>query len=194
MKSPKKSHSKGKGSKPHPVGASDLAVILRAADDLNQRGGRELLVQVLKGATDARLRRLGLEQCPVFGIYETQELAQIDEKINQVLEKGYLQLEMTRQGERIHLTPAGEEIEHDTLAVELLADFDELLDTGFEIDFSQFSDTKIETQRRLLDLVAARGDQRYLRLLAAWEPFAPRKLRRQIETVQQNLEIQEDKI
>ncbi len=162
-------------------------VILRAADDINQRGGRAMLVQVLKGTKEPRLRKLGLESCPVFGIYESLDTEQIQSLVNLTIESGYLQLDTSRQGERVSLTSAGKEIERSTLAAELLAEFDQLLEDDAPIDFSEFSDIDMEAQLRLLEMIAASGSQHYLGLLAAWEPYAPRKLRRRIESVQRGI-------
>ncbi len=43
----------------------DVFAILRAADELIGKGGRNMLVKILKGSKEKRLLELGLDACPM---------------------------------------------------------------------------------------------------------------------------------
>lgn len=169
----------------------DLIVILRGADDLNQRGGPELLAQVLKGETNSQIRKLGLESSPVFGALEVRELPQILERIQQAVQENYLALTGIGTKQRLSLTNSGWEIEYEIAAAEMLADFDAILDQTGTPDLTELFHTHPEVQLRALDLIESSGNRKYSSILAAWGAFSNPKLRIRIEQVLNHLESED---
>lgn len=159
-----------------------LVVILRAADDLNGRGGAALLAGLLKGTRDNHLRKLGLENSPVFGIFEQVELEQIHSRIEKVVRSGYLQAAPANP-DRLVLTDAGRSIERETLVLELLDEFKVMLVNGEPYEVSFLVEQDREVKVRLLDQIEAGGLQDFIPLLEAWEPFENRKTRNRISQV-----------
>lgn len=171
------------GAGPSRLRQGDLIVILRAADDLNGRGGAEMLAEVLKGQKSPQLRRLGLIDSPVFGAFASTELEHILERINRAMNEGYLQVHLTGGGQRLVLTEAGQAVENRTLAVELLSDYEDRLSEGRSFDPSElrFEDRGVVEQ--LLDHIQESRDSKYIPLLEAWEPFENKKIRSRIAQV-----------
>lgn len=159
-----------------------LMVILRAADDLNGRGGVELLAALLKGSRDIHLRKLGLENSPVFGVFEQVELDQIHSRIIQAVQSGYLGTSQVNP-DRLVITDAGRTIERDTLVAELLDEFEVLLDDGEPFEVSYLLEQDRAVVARLLDQIESRGDESFIPLLEAWEPLENRKTRSRINQV-----------
>lgn len=167
----------------HKLQQPDLIVILRGADDLNQRGGPDMLAQMLKGDTSPQIRHLGLENSPVFGALQHRKLDQILERIQQAIEENYLTLTGNNSKTRLALTDSGWEIEYEIVAAEILADFDTLLEQTGTPDISEIIHTSTRVQMQTLELIEASGDRKYSTILATWGAFANRKVRIRIEQV-----------
>lgn len=161
----------------------DLIVILRAADDLNGRGGAEMLAEVLKGHKSPQLRKLGLVDSPVFGAFASTDLEHILERITRAMNEGYLQVHLTGGGERLLLTEAGQAVENRTLAVELLSDYEERLANGQPFDPSELRFEERGVVEQLLNHIQESRDSKYIPLLEAWEPFENKKTRARIAQV-----------
>lgn len=165
----------------------DLRAILRGADPLVMRGGRTLLCKILRGSREKRVVELGLDRLPVHGYYrglpEDDVLARIDWTIVQ----GYLDLRYDYRLPLLVFTPAGWEIEKETYARELVADFDALVAAGPPFDMTYLKDRNRGLIMRVLDLVSESGDARYIPLLEAWAEIDYRKVRERITQVVRGL-------
>jgi hypothetical protein len=81
------------------------------------------------------------------------------------------------------LTDAGRKIERETLVVELLDEFEEMLTKGEPFEVSYLLEQDRAVVARLLDQIEARGDKGFIPLLEAWEPFENRRTRSRINQV-----------
>jgi hypothetical protein len=161
----------------------DLKIILRGAVDLNGRGGVELLAALLKGEQTKTLRKLGLVDSPVFGIYEHIELWQVQERIQLAIGGGFLHLTERGGSPRLIITPNGQVLESEIHVKELLDRFDDLLDSGPPYELSELANLPNETLEQLLIIIQAKGESKYIPLLEAWEPFVTRRFRSRIAAV-----------
>jgi hypothetical protein len=166
----------------------DIALILRGADDLIMSGGRTLLAKILKGSREKRLRELGLEASPVYGVYQDLPLKEVQARIDWVILKGYLAIEYDYRLPLLVYTPRGWEIEKETFASELLVGFDQLLEqAGEEYDMTYLKDRNRGMILLLLDKVAATQELTYIPLLEAWAKIDYKKVRRRIRQVIKSL-------
>jgi len=51
--------------------------ILRAADEIIAEGGRTLLAKILKGSREKKVLQLGLDECPIYGHYQSETIDDI---------------------------------------------------------------------------------------------------------------------
>jgi len=72
------------------ISDSEIAIILRGADELIMTGGRRLLARILKGSKEKRLLELGLDSSPVYGALHDLSLEQVMARIDWLIIKGYL--------------------------------------------------------------------------------------------------------
>jgi len=162
----------------------EIRAILRGADDLIMRGGRNLLTRVLKGSRAKEVLEAGLERSPVYGYYRQLSPEEILARVDWVILNGYLTIQYDYRLPLLVYTPQGWEIERGTYASELLAGFDALLaagSPGFKMDY--LKDKPRDLILLLLDKVEVTGDRKYLPLLEAWERVDYKKVRQRIRQV-----------
>ena len=149
----------------------EVVAILRGVDDLEGRGGRALLVELLKGGSrNTRLRDLGLENSPVYGYCSKAREADIYARVDWVIEQGYRTIEHDGRQSQLVYTTRGWEVEKKTMASELLRGFDEMLASGITLfNMNYLRGRKRELVWLLLDKVLASGDPKYIPILAAWK-------------------------
>ena len=163
---------------------AEIKAILRGADDLIMTGGRSLLSKILKGSRDKKLLRLGLDASPVYGFYKHLTIANIQARVDWVIVNNYLAIEYELSIPLLRYTKKGWEIERDTFARELFAEFDELLKSGqTEFDMTYLKDRARDMILLLLDLVEQSGDPRYIPILQAWAAVDYKKVRIRIRQV-----------
>ena len=166
----------------------EIVIILRGADDLILSGGRNLLAKILKGSRDKRLLELGLDASPVYGAYHDLTIVEIMARVDWVILHGYLAIQYDWRLPLLIYTPWGWEIERDTYAAELLAGFDELLESGqTAYDMTYLKDRSRDMILILLDKVQETGDAKYIPLLEAWAEIDYKKVRSRIREVIQSL-------
>jgi len=166
----------------------DLVAILRGADDLIMRGGRSILTKLLKGSRERRLLELGLDKSPAFGHFKGVPVEDVMSRIDWTIQSGYLALEYDYRLPLLVYTDRGWEIEKETYAAELLQGFDRILDSGTTTcDMEYLKDRDRAMILRLLDMVEATRDAKYVPLLRAWQQLDCRKVRERIEGVIRSL-------
>ncbi len=159
-------------------------MILRAADDLIMRGGRTLLVKILRGSRAKEVLSRSLEQSPAYGFLKERTDDEVLARVDWLIRSGYLAIEYDGKLPLLIYTPDGWSIERETFSDELLRDLDQTLKAGHQpIDMSHLKDKNREMIWRLLDKIKASGDPRYIAALEAWEPIDYKKVRQRIRQV-----------
>src|SRR5699024_9075886 len=102
------------------VSERDIRIILRAADPLIMTGGRNLLAKILKGSKEKRVLELELNECPVYGAFQTEQLETVKAKIDWMIKHDYLDIEYDYRLPLLVYSEKGWEIERDTFSDELL--------------------------------------------------------------------------
>lgn len=68
----------------------ELRCILRAADEIIMRAGRDMLAKILKGSKDKKVLAHGLDQSPAYGCFNDRTLAEITKMIDWTIGSRYL--------------------------------------------------------------------------------------------------------
>ena len=166
----------------------ELKAILRGADELIGSGGRSLLVKILKGSHAQDVLQHHLDQCPVHGYFHNLSTEEILARIDRAILDGYLQVTYDYRLPVLVFTDAGWEIEKETFANELLAEFDELLTTKQPpYDMNYLKDRNRSLILYLLDKIEASGNSKYLPLLEAWAQIDYKKVKLRIEQVMREI-------
>ena len=172
--------SKGIG----PLSDSEIAMILRGADELIGSGGRTLLAKILKGSKEKRLLELELHESPAYGALRELSLEQITARIDWLIINRYLRIEYAYRLPILVYTPLGWEIEKETFAAEKLARLDRQLEEGDpDKTFAWLNDMNPQVMHRILDMITDSGDNKYIHALEQWAGSARRKVRVRIHGI-----------
>ena len=164
--------------------SEEIKAILRGADEMIAKGGRNLLTKVLKGSQAKDVLGLQLEQSPVYGYYRNLSPEDILAKIDWVILNGFMRLEYDYRLPLLVYTKAGWEIEKKTYAHELLQDIDRFLAAGQRpYDMSYLKDRNRDLIWCLLDKIETSGDSKYIPVLEDWELVEYKKVRERIQQV-----------
>lgn len=161
----------------------ELHAILRGADDIVGRGGRNLLKLILRGSKAKRVRELGLDSSPVHGFFSQLSDGEVTQRVDWTILNGYLSVFYDGRLPLLEYTQKGWEIERESYADELLAGFDELLNQGPPYDMEYLKDRDRQMILLLLDKVEATDNADYVPLLEAWREIDHKKVRQRISNV-----------
>jgi hypothetical protein len=171
-----------------PLSESEIALILRGADELIGRGGRTRLAKILNGSKQKRLLELELHKSPAYGALRELSLDQVMARIDWLIIKRYLRIEYDYRLPVLVYTPLGWEIEKETFAAEKLARLDRQLAEGDpDKTFAWLNDMNPQVMHRILDMIADSGDSKYIHALEQWAGSASRKVRGRINGILRNL-------
>lgn len=163
---------------------SEIALILRGADDLIGTGGRTLLTRILKGSRIKRLLELGLDQSPVFGALGDLSPEHITARIDWLIINGYLAIEYDYRLPVLIYTRKGWEIERKTYTAEMLMKLDQQISRSDSLEsFEWLNEINRQVIMGLLDVIEASANSKYLPALRSWSSIAVRKVRQKIEMV-----------
>ncbi len=163
---------------------SEIALILRGADDLIGTGGRTLLTRILKGSRIKRLLELGLDQSPVFGALGDLSPEHITARIDWLIINGYLAIEYDYRLPVLIYTRKGWEIERKTYTAEMLMKLDQQISRSDSLEsFEWLNEINRQVIMGLLDVIEASANSKYLPALRGWSSIAVRKVRQKIEMV-----------
>jgi len=166
------------------IPGAEIRAILRGADDLIMRGGRSLLVKILKGSRSQDILSRSLDRSPAYGHLQHLPTAEIGAHVDWVILHGYLTIEYDHRLPLLVYTAKGWAIERDTYADELLEELNQALAAGQQTpDLSHLKDKNREVIWLLLDKVAASGNSRYIPALLSWEQLDYKKVRQRIRQV-----------
>lgn len=183
-------------SKPVRLGASgveslsdvDLRAILRGADDIVARGGRTLLMRVLRGSRSRDVLERELDKSPVYSYFKALSDKETLARIDWTILNGYLRIEHIDRLPLLTYTEKGWRIERETFADELLARIELQLANGPPYDMDYLKERERGMIFLLLDKIEAKADSRFTPVLRAWEEIDFKKVQRRIGQVIRRLE------
>jgi hypothetical protein len=171
-----------------PLSESEIALILRGADELIGSGGRTLLAKILKCSKEKRLLELALHKSPAFGSLRELSLDQVMARIDWLIIKGYLRIEYDYRLPILVYTPLGWEIEKETFAAEKLARLErQLEEEDPDKTYQWLNDMNPKVIHRILDVIADSGDSKYIHALEQWAGSASRKVSGRIHGILKHL-------
>lgn len=163
---------------------AEIKAIMRAADAIIARGGRTLLCKILKGSRDKDVLERGFHENPSWGFYRSLANDEIIARIDWTILNGYLYLEYFDRLPLLCYTPAGLDIEIDTITDELLTRLRQMIGSELDLSFlGSLKDMPRATLERLLQKIEATGDPAFVPVLQGWAQVAYRKLRASIGRV-----------
>ena len=166
----------------------DIKKIIRAADSVVARGGRDLLAKILKGSREKKLFKLGLDKEPFYGCFRDLTIKQIKEKIDWVILHRYLVIEYDYRLPLIYYTQKGWKLAKEIVIEEIIGEFDEMLESGTEYYNMRFlMDKNREMIFELLDRIKESKSRKYIPLLEAWAKVDYKKVRQRIWQVIEEL-------
>lgn len=165
----------------------DIAVILRAADEIISTGGRSILAKTLKGSKDKKVLEHKLDECPSYGYYKELTIEDITNRIDWMIQKGYLRIEYNGRLPILVFTDKGWEIEKNTFTVEIYYKFVDAVNTKDASIIFQMGDVNRAVVFGVLDKIRESRDKRFLLLLEAWKIIEVRKVRERIDIVMKSL-------
>lgn len=161
--------------------SDDIRAILRAADDIIFSGGRSLLVKILKGSKDKKLLGMKLDESPAYGYYEELTLAEIQGRVDWMIDRRYLAIDYDGKLPLIVYTAKGWAIEIETITDEIIADFDvHLASDDRPYDMNYLKDRDREMILRLIEKIEATGNKLYIPILEDWAAIDYRKIRKRL--------------
>jgi hypothetical protein len=167
---------------------AEIRAILRGADDLIMRGGRSLLVKILKGSRSRDVLNQSLDRSPVYGCFHDLPTAEVLARVDWVILNGYLTIQYDYRLPLLVYTERGWAIERETYADELLRGLNNAVTAGQgPPDMSYLKDKNRQVIWLLLDKLEASVDRRYIPLLSAWEQIDYKKVRQRIRRVIERL-------
>ena len=89
----------------------DIKMILRGADTLIFKGGRNLLAKLLKRSKEKKVLEYKLNECPAYGYYHELKLDEITKRIDWMIEEGYLRIKYDYRLPLLVFSEKGWEIE-----------------------------------------------------------------------------------
>ena len=158
--------------------------ILVAADEMICVGGRELLVQMLKGMRSEVVLEAGAEKRKNFGALSALTLGEIEAKIDQLVQEDLLRIELYGSRSLLVHSPSG------WIRVKSL--WSELLWRAFERrlrarDFgglqAEVGRLHVEVKLSVLERIAREDAARFQPLLSSWRERETRRIRRKIDEV-----------
>lgn len=163
---------------------SEVLAILRAADDIIAEGGRSLLSKILKGSKDSKLLELDLIRNPSYGFFKNLTIQQIMDKVDHMINAGFLEIEKRGRLPMIVFSPLGWVIERERRAQEFLEEWDR----GLEANITPISMEYLKGRNRgmiflFLYKVLCTGNKRYIPYLTLWERIDFKKVRAEIRNV-----------
>jgi len=173
----------------HSLPLTEIAAIMRGAEDLIAQGGRSLLCKILKGSRDKSVLQRALENNPSYGFYRELGNEEIMARIDWAILHGYLRLEYFGRLPLLCYTPAGLALEIETITDELREKTRGMAGRPIDLPFLlSLKDAPRETLWRLLEKIEATGDPTFIPVLRAWGQVAYKKIRARINRLITGLE------
>ncbi len=167
----------------------EIRTILRAADEIIGKAGRTLLVKILKGSKEQKIRELGLDQCPCYGAFREQTKEEILLKVDWMIQHDFLEIQVNGKLPMLVFTEKGWRIERDQMVDELLEEWNRWLEQGVRpASMEYLKDRNRGMILLFLQKIKESNDSRYVPFLRAWQAIEYRKVRQAIQDVIECLE------
>ncbi len=157
----------------------EVALALRAADELITTGGRTLLVKILRGSQAKDIRPEHREN-PAYGAWKKFSQIEVSHRVDWCVEQGFLDLEYFGKLPLLVYPPKGLAIECQTVASEW---YQRAVADGLAFLLERISEVPLPTMMALLDQVAERGKEQGLPILKAWKPSATKRISKRIRAI-----------
>lgn len=180
---------------PFPVRTSSVELteherdlILLTADEMIARGGKELLVQVLKGMRSDLVLASGGEKLKHFGVLGELTLGEIEAKIDRIVGEDLLRIEHYWNRALVVHSPAGWERIRSLWAHLLWSSFERRARIGdLGGIYAEVGRVHKEVKLAFLDRVEQEGASRFAPVLEAWQEREGKRIRRRILEVLERL-------
>lgn len=165
----------------------EIRMILRAADELINTGGRSMLTKILKGSKDKRLLEHKLNTCPAYGFYKNLKMEEISYRVDWMIRQDYLRITYNDRLPMLMFSEKGWEIERQSFAEELFQRFcQDEKDKTARVIF-EMKDVNREVVYEMLEKIRCTKNADYIPLLEAWKVMEVRKIRERIGGVVRDL-------
>ena len=171
----------------------EIKMILRAADDLITVGGRSSLAKVSKGSRDKKILAYELDKNPAYGFYRDLTVSEITNRVDWMIQQGYLQLEYFGRLPLLVYTDKGWAIERETYAEELMQKLKKCMEERDYTFVTELKDRNREMILLLLQKIQKTNNARFIPLLKAWQEIEYKKVQSAIQEVIDYL-VQEGRI
>lgn len=163
-------------------------VVLMAADEMIAKGGRELLAQVLKGIHSEIVLASEGEKLKAFGSLAALTLAQIEAKIDKLLEDDLVRVEHYLGKSLLVHSPAGWERTKVLLAGRVYASLQQRAEAGDAKGlYGEVGRVHREVKFLVLTRVEETADGRFAPMLESWRERETKPVKRRIGEVLERL-------
>ena len=158
----------------------EIEKILRAADDLIMKGGRNMLVKTLKGSREKKLLERGMDQNPAYGFYKDLPKEAVEERVDWMMMAGYLKIVYDYRLPLIAFTERGWEIEKYAYAREHYEIYRKDRSGNKNRSIALLKSINPDVTVEVLRTIADEGTEKDLPGLEAWAKEAEGKVRKRI--------------
>ena len=169
----------------------EIEMILRAADDLIMKGGRNMLVKTLKGSRDKKLLSHGMQDNPAYGFYRDLKLEEIGHRVDWMIRRAYLEIRYDYRLPLLVYTKEGWEIEKLTYARECYALYKKDRTRGKNRSITKLKTVNPQVALEVLRWIAEEGTEKDLAGLQAWEQEAQGQLKKRLNFAIRQISIRE---
>lgn len=170
---------------------NEIKLILRAADELINIGGRNMLVKILKGSRDKKILEYKLDECPAYGFYHSLTMEEILRRVDWMIEKDYIRIDYNGRLPMLVFSEKGWSIEAETFAEEIYQRFCRELKEGRSDIVSEMQEVNRQVVMEVLEKIRAGKNAEFIPMLEEWKKIEVRKVRERISSVQRSLEQKE---
>jgi len=158
----------------------DIEMILRAADDLIMKGGRNMLVKTLKGSREKKLLEKGMDKNPAYGFYKDLSLDAVEERVDWMILSGYLKIVYDYRLPLLAYTERGWEIEKYTYVRECSEIYRKDRSRNKNKSIALLKSINPDVAVEVLGTIADEGKEKDLPGLEAWQKEAKGKIRKRL--------------
>lgn len=165
----------------------DIKMILRGADTLIFKGGRNLLAKLLKGSKEKKVLEYKLNECPAYGYYHKLKLDEITKRIDWMIKEDYLRIKYDYRLPLLVFSEKGWEIEKETYAKELYEKFClDVKEKDARIIY-KLNQVNRKVVMRILDKIEEDGTEEFIDYLEEWKKQESKKVVKRINEVEKTI-------